>query len=321
MPSTGFTVASSACPMACGTLTMAKVSPATASNFTSERAGRSARNFLPRSSATRSPKRRKEGQGRASGWLARRSAAARSRSRKKSRNVRIKAMAARRPISSQVGATAVSTMSAASWKVSPATSQRPYCTYASRKFRPSADGWSRAWPLRRKAQMVPTRMITSAIAWMATTAYPAIWMSHPGITSSPARGSVRPAAATRATGTVADARIGHGLLVDVDERYGSVVCAARRVLQGREDRVQVEGGGVLPRRELLEGLDLTRDESLHQVDEVGVGDAPVPVGVGVLVGPLEGVAPQVEDLRDAQLDEGLEPALQGLGPLLQQHHL
>ena len=42
--------------------------------------------------------------------------------------------------------------------------------------------------------------------------------------------------------------------------------------QGREDRVQVEGGGLLPRRELLEGLDLPRDESLHQVDEVGVGD-------------------------------------------------
>src|SRR5262249_42667317 len=56
----------------------------------------------------------------------------RSFSRKKLRKVRITAMVARRNRSSQLGANEVERISAAIWKVRPATSQRPYRSHTSR---------------------------------------------------------------------------------------------------------------------------------------------------------------------------------------------
>src|SRR5512139_1767287 len=103
-------------------------------------------------------------------------------------------------------------------------------------------------------------------------------------------------AGPRRKGTATGPESGCRTRAFTDGESGSVLGTAGRVLQGFEDRVQVEGGGLLPRGELLERLDLPRDESLHQVDEVGVRDQPIIVGIRVLVGPLEGVAPQVEDL-------------------------
>ena len=43
---------------------------------------------------------------------------------------------------------------------------------------------------------------------------------------------------------------------------------------------------------------------------------PVPVTIGVVVGPLKGIPAQVEDLRQTQGDKGFGPKLHGLGPLL-----
>src|SRR5215813_5676282 len=62
-------------------------------------------------------------------------------------------------------------------------------------------------------------------------------------------------------------------------------------------------------------------DSLHPVDHIGVGYHPVPVGVGILVRPLEWTASEIEDLRSAQLHERFEPAHQLFRALFHEHHL
>src|SRR5437762_5454867 len=99
-----------------------------------------------------------------------------------------------------------------------------------------------------------------------------------------------------------------------------MIAAAGPVLDLPEHLVEVERGRFLTRREPHESLDLLRDEALHTVEQIGVGDHPVPVGVRVFVRPLERVAAQVEHLRRSEFYERLEPAHQLLGPLLHEHH-
>src|SRR5690606_18079219 len=84
-----------------------------------------------------------------------------SRSSVKSRNVRINAMAATRPMSSQVGATDVSMMSAASWNVRPTTSQRAYPSHTARSTRVDRESSIARMP-RTSASAVPIAMTTSA---------------------------------------------------------------------------------------------------------------------------------------------------------------
>ena len=95
-------------------------------------------------------------------------------------------------------------------------------------------------------------------------------------------------------------------------RRRSMVAAAAGCFQIAHHGIQIERGRLLPRRELHEVLDLAGHHGLHHVDDVRMGEHPVPIGVRVLVGPLERISPQVEQLRRPQLDERLEPALQRL---------
>src|SRR5271166_6018147 len=78
-------------------------------------------------------------------------------------------MAARRATSSQLVVTAVSKTSAASWKVSPATSHRPSRSQTSRSWWPSRDAYivRRPW---KKASIAPTTMRMSASQSMTVTA-------------------------------------------------------------------------------------------------------------------------------------------------------
>ena len=50
-------------------------------------------------------------------------------------------------------------------------------------------------------------------------------------------------------------------------------------------------------------------------------EPPIPVGVGTFVRALKGITPQVEDLRQAQLDKRFRPELHTLGALLHKDHL
>src|SRR5262245_11232711 len=100
-----------------------------------------------------------------------------------------------------------------------------------------------------------------------------------------------------------------------------VVAAASSFLQMPEDFVQVERGRLLTWREFHKGLDLLGHKPLHFVDDVGMGDQPIPVCVRVMVRALERIPPQVEDLRRSKFYKRLEPALQLLGSLLQKHDL
>jgi len=87
----------------------------------------------------------------------------------------------------------------------------------------------------------------------------------------------------------------------------------------REDRVQVERGRLLAWREFQKCLDLLGHKPLHFVDNVGMGDQPIPVCVRVMVRALEWISAQIKDLRRSKFYKRLEPAHQLLGPLLQKH--
>src|SRR5579872_1386327 len=93
------------------------------------------------------------------------------------------------------------------------------------------------------------------------------------------------------------------------------------LLQLPEHRVQVERSWPLTRWEFLEILDLPRHDCLHSINDVDMGEHPVPVSVRVFIRPLEWVAPQVEDFRRPQLHKWFEPAHQLLSSLLHQHNL
>ena len=99
------------------------------------------------------------------------------------------------------------------------------------------------------------------------------------------------------------------------------MAATGRVLEMLEHCVQVERSGLLTRRELFKSLYLLGDERLHPVDDIGVGNQPIPIGVRVFIRPLERIAAKVEHLRRSELHERLEPAHELLGPLLHEHDL
>src|SRR6266568_4551570 len=67
----------------------------------------------------------------------------------------------------------------------------------------------------------------------------------------------------------------------------SVLAAAARSLKIAHHFVQVERGCLLTRRVFDVVLDLLRHDGLHPVKQESVVEDPVPVGVRVLVGPLE----------------------------------
>ena len=77
-------------------------------------------------------------------------------------------------------------------------------------------------------------------------------------------------------------------------KAGSMPGAAVRLLYRSHDRVEVERRRLLARRERLEFGDLVRHQRLHRIEDVDVRDQPIPVGVRVLVSPLERIAAQVD---------------------------
>src|ERR1700756_1570913 len=83
--------------------------------------------------------------------------------------------------------------------------------------------------------------------------------------------------------------------------------------------VQIECCRFLPRREFYELRDLLGNQPLHFVEDIGVRNKPVPICIGVLVGPLKWVTPEVEHFWSPQFYEWLEPAHQLFGPLFHEH--
>src|SRR6266850_6397020 len=82
-----------------------------------------------------------------------------------------------------------------------------------------------------------------------------------------------------------------------------------------------EAGRLLARREFLEARDPLADEYLSRHEQEDTSGVPVDIVRGVVLGFLEGVAPQVEEERHSQLDEGLGPHLEALRALLLEDHL
>src|SRR5882762_7800870 len=82
-----------------------------------------------------------------------------------------------------------------------------------------------------------------------------------------------------------------------------------------------EAGRLLARREFLEARDPLADEYLSRHEQEDTSGVPVDIVRGVVLGFLEGVAPQVEEERHSQLDEGLGPHLEALRALLLEDRL
>src|SRR5438270_8682516 len=99
-----------------------------------------------------------------------------------------------------------------------------------------------------------------------------------------------------------------------------MVGAAGRLLDLLKHCIQVEGGRLLTRWKFSECPDLLGNEILHTVEEIGVGDHPVPIGIRVFVRTLEGIAAQIEHFRRPQLHERLEPTRELSGSLFHEHH-
>src|SRR5262249_1010102 len=76
--------------------------------------------------------------------------------------------------------------------------------------------------------------------------------------------------------------------------------AARRRFELPEPLIEVEGCGFLPRRIFDKVLDLLRDKGLHSIEDIGVRYQPIPIGIRILVSPLEWIAAQVKHFRGPQ---------------------
>src|SRR5438132_7165886 len=82
-----------------------------------------------------------------------------------------------------------------------------------------------------------------------------------------------------------------------------------------------EAAWLLPRRELLERLQVLRHDRLRRNQDEQVLDEPFVVVARLLIRTLERVGTQVEQLGRAQRDQGLHPNLQPMRLLLHEHCL
>src|SRR5262245_47422111 len=185
---------------------------------------------------------------------------AKSRSRKKFRKVRITAIAPSCPTSCQVGAIEVSMMSAASWNVRPATSQRPYRTRISRNRRCAAGAGNAAHNPVANASTVPMATTINAIASIMTTTSFVTRCSHSSIGGA----SLDPQR------TAAGDSSGRPLTGSSGLRVGAFLYLP-------EYLVEVEAGGLLALRILPEGLQELPDKSLRWHHQVDVVDQPIPI--------------------------------------------
>src|SRR4030095_4331823 len=100
---------------------------------------------------------------------------------------------------------------------------------------------------------------------------------------------------------------------------GSLHLLAVLLAGGREllhDLVDAEARRLLARRELLEARDPPGDEDLGRHEPENASNQPVVVVDGVVIGALEGIAAEVEDLRHAQIDHRLRPDVEAFRALL-----
>ena len=107
-------------------------------------------------------------------------------------------------------------------------------------------------------------------------------------------------------------------------RFGEIttpLIAAFLVHQHLHGLVDREAAGLLPRRELLERLQVLRHDRLCRYQDKHVIDKPSDVVAGLLFRPLERVGAQVEQLWRAQWDQWLHPDLQSVRLLFHEHRL
>ena len=96
----------------------------------------------------------------------------------------------------------------------------------------------------------------------------------------------------------------------------SVESASAGVVHLPHHGVQVERTRLLSWREFGGRLQLLCCQCLHWIDDEDVLGEPVPIRVGVLIGSLEGIPAQVEDLRQAHWHERFRPQLRACRSLL-----
>src|ERR1044071_6613503 len=103
----------------------------------------------------------------------------------------------------------------------------------------------------------------------------------------------------------------------------SVIALVRAAgfLQLRQHLVEREAAGLLPRRELDIGLQVLADEVLCRHEREGPFDTPPVAVAGFGLSDLEGIGPQVHELRKAQRPQRVLPHGEAGGALLQEQKL
>ena len=110
-------------------------------------------------------------------------------------------------------------------------------------------------------------------------------------------------------------------LPEVIGGYSLVQPTIRGMLHLLHHTVEVEGCRFLPRREIDKRLDLLCRQRLSRVDGRYMVEHPVPIGVGTLIGPFEGVAAKIEKFGHSQFHKRFRPDHHALGSLFQKDDL
>src|SRR5215472_9988945 len=90
--------------------------------------------------------------------------------------------------------------------------------------------------------------------------------------------------------------------------------------QALQNVVEIEAARLLPRRVFFERGQELRHEGLGRYEQKHAIDSPVRIIDPIVVGLLEGIAPQVEELGNAQGDERVLPHVKGMAPLFGKDH-
>ncbi len=93
------------------------------------------------------------------------------------------------------------------------------------------------------------------------------------------------------------------------------------LLQLRHHFVQRKAARRLPRREIDVGLQVPDHESLGRHERKGMLDTPPVVVTGDMLGDLERISPQVDELGETQRYQRILPHIETFGPLLHEHKL
>src|SRR6185369_17983083 len=97
------------------------------------------------------------------------------------------------------------------------------------------------------------------------------------------------------------------LLLRASRSFRAFCCFSVCACNLRQYRVKVEGGGFLTRWERCKVRDLLRYQILHLVHHIDVLDLPLPIVIGIDVGPFERITTQVVYLRHSKFYKWLHP--------------